>query len=70
MIRLIALDFDGTIAARKQPFDETMIEYVHRWKEMGIETVVASGRPFRSLKRELAPYKDEMDQQQRQFNSP
>lgn len=60
MIRLIALDFDGTIAARKQPFDETMIEYVHRWKEMGIETVVASGRPFRSLKRELAPYKDEM----------
>lgn len=60
MIRLIALDFDGTIAARKQPFDETMIQYVQRWKDMGIETVVASGRPFRSLKRELSPYKDEM----------
>lgn len=60
MIRLIALDYDGTIAARKQPVDKTMVNFIRRWKDLGIETVIASGRPYRSLKSEMAPYNDEL----------
>lgn len=60
MIRLLALDFDGTIAARKQPVDETMASYIKKWKERGVQTVVCSGRPYRSLKRELAVLEEEL----------
>lgn len=60
MIRLIALDYDWTVAARKQPVDETMVNYICQWEELGIETVIASGRPYRSLKSEMAPYKGEL----------
>lgn len=60
MIQLIALDFDGTIAARKQPVDETMVNYINKWKERNIETVIVSGRPYRSLKRELEPIQEDV----------
>ncbi|MDO5301241.1 MAG: HAD family hydrolase [Tissierellia bacterium] len=53
MIRLIALDFDGTIAEYEQAFDAHMAHHLERWQQMGIHVVVASGRPFRSLKRIL-----------------
>lgn len=55
MIRLIALDFDGTVAGRGQKFDATMENYIRRWLQQGIGTVICSGRPYRSLKRELEP---------------
>lgn len=60
MIQLIALDFDGTIAARKQPVDDTMVNYINKWKEQNIETVIVSGRPYRSLKRELEPIEEDV----------
>lgn len=60
MIQLIALDFDGTIAARKQPVDDTMVKYINKWKEQNIETVIVSGRPYRSLKRELEPIQEDV----------
>ena len=60
MIQLIALDFDGTIAARKQPVDETMVNYINKWKERNVETVIVSGRPYRSLKRELEPIQEDV----------
>lgn len=60
MNQLIALDFDGTIAARKQPVDETMVNYINKWKERNIETVIVSGRPYRSLKRELEPIQEDV----------
>lgn len=60
MIQLIALDFDGTIAARKQPVDETMVNYINKWKKDHVETVIVSGRPYRSLKRELEPIQEDV----------
>ncbi|MDD7362907.1 MAG: HAD-IIB family hydrolase [Peptoniphilus sp.] len=60
MIQLVALDFDGTIAARRQPFDKDMVAYIKRWRDIGIQTVVCSGRPYRSLKRELEAFDEEL----------
>ncbi len=50
-IRLLALDVDGTLAARTDEITPRTRAALHRAWEAGIEIVIATGRRYRSTRR-------------------
>ena len=53
MYKLIVFDYDGSLVQRGHKLDEYIIESLLKWNKLGIETVIASGRNFRSLQNQL-----------------
>ena len=53
-IRLLALDVDGTLAARADEVTPKTRAALHRAHEAGIEIVIATGRRYRTTRRVIA----------------
>lgn len=58
MIKLVALDMDGTLLNSKNELPEDFFPWVKNHKE--IKTVIASGRQYQTLCDNMAPIKDEL----------
>lgn len=56
MYKLIVFDFDGTLVSRGKSLDDNIIENIKKWQKKKIEVLVASGRTFRSLKKEFKDF--------------
>lgn len=61
MIKLIAVDMDGTFLNDKKEMSPEFPEVFKRLKKKGITFCAASGRQLASLKKEFEPYIDEME---------
>lgn len=46
MIKLVAIDLDGTLFDSKKNISQENIAAIRKAKEMGVKVVIASGRPF------------------------
>lgn len=53
MYKLIVFDYDGSLVERGHKLDKHIIDSLLNWNKLGIETVIASGRNFRSLQNQL-----------------
>ncbi len=54
MIRLLALDVDGTLAQRGDEVSPATRRALHRAHEAGVEIVIATGRRYRTTRRAMA----------------
>lgn len=50
MIKLFAIDMDGTLLNSKDRINESSIEAIRKLNESGVKTVLCSGRVVTSLK--------------------
>ena len=51
MIRLIAIDLDGTSLLDEFTFHPYNVEIIKKYKELGYKFLIATGRPYRSSKK-------------------
>ncbi|MGI5894387.1 MAG: Cof-type HAD-IIB family hydrolase [Candidatus Merdivicinus sp.] len=59
MIKLIAVDMDGTLLDSQKRLPEDFPRFLNQLKRAGIRLVIASGRQYYNLKKQLAPYGDQ-----------
>lgn len=60
MIKLIATDMDGTLLDENGKLPKNFFETLHKLNEQNIKFVVASGRPYVTLRENFKPYSDEL----------
>ena len=60
MIRLIASDMDGTLLDSKKNMPADILHVVRALRGMGIQFVIASGRQYAALRRDLGELADEV----------
>ena len=55
MVKLIAIDMDGTLLSEKKHIEEPQKKAIHKAIEVGVKVVLCTGRPLFGI---LPPYKE------------